>query len=115
MKPVVVRLSLRTSSPRAEQDRERRAIAGDRGDRLDEDTTQTFSPSGATEYIMDGKPSPGRWWGATWLHFCSWPSGSGSAFWDVLLDDSTAPSRLIRVGGSGTRIVNEVIEKEANQ
>ena len=82
---------------------------------VDEDTSQTFSPGGATEYIADGKPSTGRWWVTARQYCSSWPPGSGRACYDVLLDESTVPSRLIWVGASGTSIVNEIIDKEVNK
>lgn len=77
-----------------------------------EDTRQTFSASGQTEYIASGRPSVGKWWVTAAQYCSSWPPASGTACYDVVLDDSMTPARLIWVGESGTETPNTIIPKE---
>ncbi len=79
---------------------------------VDQDTVQTFSAAGSTEYIAGGRPSVGTWWVTATQYCSSWPPASGAACYDLLLDDSATPVRLTWVGQSGTPIHNTISEKE---
>lgn len=80
-----------------------------------EDTTQTFSASGQTEYITAGRPSLGRWWVTATQYCSSWPPGSGQACYQVTLDEAADPPRLSWIGQSGTPIENTITYKETSR
>lgn len=78
---------------------------------LGDDTQQSFSKSGRTEYISGGQPSVGKWWVTATQYCSSWPPASGHACYNVFRDDQD-DSRLIWIGASGTRILNTMEPKE---
>ncbi|MEM6371608.1 MAG: hypothetical protein AAF727_02370 [Pseudomonadota bacterium] len=77
-----------------------------------EETVQTFSASGSTEYVASGRASVGKWWVTATQYCSSWPPASGSACYDVVLDNNVTPARLSWVGESGRPIHNIIGEKE---
>lgn len=82
---------------------------------VNEDTQQTFSTSGATQYHADGRQSIGTWW-VTATQYCSnWPPFSGRACYDVYLDETAAPMRMIWIGQSGAAIKTTLTFMETPQ
>lgn len=79
---------------------------------VDEDTLQSFDPSGLTTYVSNGRPSTGKWWATATQYCSSWPPSESRACYTVLLDESVEPARLTWIGQSGKPIHNTIAPKD---
>ena len=78
---------------------------------------QSFTKTGATTYIEGGRNSYGRWRVQSNLYCSQWPPSEMRVCYRVVIDSEPdkPPKKIVWIGTSGNRTVNQIEHKGSSQ